>query len=130
MPRRTKTRLTEPWHTSHALGDAAAAAEARRKAVETYLAYRRVGGENQNPGATYCAAIAHAIAEGKADQARAQLAQLLEDAELPAPLKVLIPTLQAILDSARDAALADNSDLDYDDAAEVRLLLETLAGRA
>ena len=40
--------------------------------------------------------------------------------------KVLIPTLQAIPDGSRDAALADNPDLDYDDAAEVALLLETL----
>ena len=39
--------------------------------------------------------------------------------------KVLIPTLQAIPDRSRDAALADNPDLDYDDAAEVALLLET-----
>ncbi len=40
---------------------------------------------------------------------------------------MLIPTLQAILDGSRDAALADNPDLDYGDAVEVRLLLETLA---
>lgn len=43
---------------------------------------------------------------------------------------MLIPTLQAILDGSRDAALADNPDLEYDDAVEVRLLLETLADRA
>ncbi|MCZ6653650.1 MAG: hypothetical protein O7D91_11565 [Planctomycetota bacterium] len=42
----------------------------------------------------------------------------------------LIPTLQAILDGSRDAALADNPDLGYDDAAEVRLLLDKLAGGA
>ncbi len=43
---------------------------------------------------------------------------------------MLIPSLQAILDGARDAAVADNPELDYDDAVEVRLLLEKLADRA
>ncbi len=37
---------------------------------------------------------------------RAELARLLEDADLPAWAKVLVPTLQAILNGARDAALA------------------------
>ena len=43
----------EPWNTrgilcdlERAVGDASAAAEAWRKAVEAYLAYRRAGGEN------------------------------------------------------------------------------------
>ena len=75
-----------------------------------------------------CAATAHAILEGNTDKARAELAQLLESPDLPVPAKVLIPTLQAILDGSRDPALADNPDLDYTDAVEVRLLLETVAG--
>ncbi|MCH8807710.1 MAG: hypothetical protein IH986_16725 [Planctomycetes bacterium] len=57
-------------------------------------------------------------------------AHKFERPDLPAWVKVLIPTLQAILDGSRDAALADNPDLTYIDAVEVRLLLETLAGRA
>ena len=36
-------------------------------------------------------------------------------------------TLQRVLSGDRDAALADGPDLDYDDAAELRLLLEQLA---
>ena len=39
---------------------------------------------------------------------------------------MLIHTLWAILDGSRDPALADNPDLNYGDAVEVRLLLETL----
>jgi hypothetical protein len=39
---------------------------------------------------------------------------------------VLIPTLQAILDGSRDPALANNPDLHYTDAVEVRLLLDRL----
>ncbi len=40
---------------------------------------------------------------------------------------MLIPALQAILDGSRDSALADNPDLYYTDAAELRLLLDKLA---
>ncbi len=127
----------EPWKTwailcdlERAAGDAKAAAEARRKAVEAYLAYRRAGGENQNPGAKYCADTAHAIAEGKTDEARAELAQLLKRPDLPAWAKALVPALQAILDGSRAPTLANNPDLDFDDAVEVRLLLEKLPPRA
>ncbi len=80
--------------------------------------------------AQFHAATAHAIADGNTDQARGELTQHLDDPDLPAWAKVLIPTLQAILDDSRDAALADNPDLHYADAVEVRLLLEALAGGA
>ncbi len=73
---------------------------------------------------------ARPIAESKTDKGRAELAQLLVDRDLPAWAKVLIPTLQAILNGSRDPALADNPDFNYDDAVEVRLLLETLAAPA
>ncbi len=127
----------EPWKTwgilcdlERADGKADAAADARNKAVEAYLAYRRDGGENQNPGAQLCASTAHEIAEGNADKARAELSKRLARPDLPAWAKVLIPILMTILDGSRDPALADNPDLDYDDAVEIRLLLETLAGSA
>ena len=42
--------------------------------------------------------------------------------------KLLIPTLQAILDSSRDPTLTDNPDLDYTAAVEVCLLLKPVAG--
>ena len=126
----------KPWTTwmilcklERAVRDANAATEARHMAVEAYLGYRRAGGEDQSRGAQLYAATAYAIAEGKTDHLRAELAQLLDNPDLPAWGKVLIPTLQAILDGSRDPALADNPDLDYDDAVEVRLLLETLAAR-
>ena len=54
----------------------------------------------------------------------------IETPDLPARGTVLIPILQAILDGSRDAALADNPDLYYDDAVQVRLLLEKLRGGA
>jgi hypothetical protein len=42
-------------------------------------------------------------------------------------MKVLLPKLRAILKGARDPSLADDPALDYDDAAELKLLLEDLA---
>ena len=108
------------------LGNVDAAAPARQKAVEAYLAYRRAGGESRTTGAQLCAATGQAIAEGRTDQARAELHQLLQRPDLPASVKSLIPALQAILDGSRDPALGEDPDLDYRDAAEILLLVEHL----
>ena len=60
----------------------------------------------------------------------AEFGQLLENPDLQARGRVLISTLQAILDGSRDPDIADNSELYYRDEVEVRLLLEPLAGGA
>ena len=109
-----------------AVGNAAAAAEARRRAVQAYLDYRRDGGENHSGGGQLSAMIAEAIRTGQHDAAAAMLAQLLQGPDLPDSLRALIPALQAVLGGSRDAALAADPDLDYDDAAELLLLLESL----
>ena len=75
-----------------------------------------------------CAAIAQAIQTGSPSETTtlAQgLAELLETEANPRG-KVLIPKLQAILAGSRDAALADDPALDYQDAVELQLLLEAL----
>jgi len=41
-------------------------------------------------------------------------------------MRVVLPKLQAILHGSRDPALANDPALDYDDAVELRLLLERL----
>ncbi|MCP4282861.1 MAG: tetratricopeptide repeat protein, partial [Gammaproteobacteria bacterium] len=122
----------EPWKTwmilhnlEQAVGNPAAAANARAEAIRAYLVYRRAGGENQNPGARFCALVAQAIQKGDTTEAEEILASYLTpDAESWA--KAIIPALQAILRGSRDAALAEDSALDYDDAVELRLLLEGL----
>ena len=43
--------------------------------------------------------------------------------------KLLISKLQAILRGERNPALADDPNLDYDDAVELQLLLENLAAK-
>jgi hypothetical protein len=61
-----------------------------------------------------------------------QTAELAEElAQLAAQLperwqQAVIAKLQAILRGDRDPALADDPELDYDDAVELRLLLELL----
>jgi hypothetical protein len=107
--------VAEPWKTwtiryrlEEAAGDAEAAAQARRQAIAAYRAYRRDGGEPKHYGGQLC------------DQAAQAIAQLAAEPDNPAYLQALIPKLQAILEGARDPALADN------DAAELALLLERL----
>jgi tetratricopeptide (TPR) repeat protein len=106
-------------------GNPQAAALARQQALQSYLAYRRDGGENQSAGAQWCAATLQAIQQGTANKALEELARLLTpDASDRA--KALILKLQAILRGSRDLALAEDAALGYQDAAELMLLLERL----
>jgi hypothetical protein len=47
--------------------------------------------------------------------------------ELSKEAQVLVAKLQAVLHGSRDPALAEDAALDYDDAAELVLLLERVA---
>ena len=110
-----------------ATGNTPAAADAWQQAVQCYLAYRRAGGENHAPGAQLCAQIAHDISRGDATEVTQFLAQAATAADTPAWLKAMLPKLNAILHGDRDPTLATDPALNYDDAAELLLLLETLA---
>lgn len=109
-----------------AMGNAQAAAQARQQAIESYAAYRRAGGENRTPGAVLCGFVWQTIQQDQIDEAIQQIAQFLEQADEPWA-KAMVPKLQAILRGERDPALADDPELDFDDAAELKLLLEQLA---
>jgi len=118
----------EPWKTfnilsdlERAVGNRPEALKARSQAVQAYLAYRRDGGESRTPGAQLCAMVAR-----DPDTARSQLAELRQTPDLPAWLIAMIPPLEAILAGSRDPALAEDPSLDYDDAAELLLLIESL----
>jgi tetratricopeptide (TPR) repeat protein len=126
--------VAEPWKTfqvlcnlERAVGNTVAAEAARQQAIQAYLAYRRDGGENLSGGGRVFARIAEAIHTGQIDDAVEWLAQLSQRPDPPAYLKPLIPALQAVLRGERDPALAADPNLDYDDAAELQLLLESLA---
>jgi tetratricopeptide (TPR) repeat protein len=121
-----------PWTTwmilhnlEQATGNPAAAMEARQKAIQAYLAYRRDGGENQDIVAELCTLVAQAIQQNETTQLDQALTQYLS--EHPEPwATAMIPKLQAILRGSREAALAEDAALYYIDAAELLLLLERL----
>jgi tetratricopeptide (TPR) repeat protein len=122
----------QPWTTWHtlnkleqAIGNRQAAAEARQQAIESYMAYRRDGGQSYEWGARVCAAVAQAIEQGETAALAQQMAEYLKIEDDPR-VKILLPKLQAILGGARDLALADGPELYYQDAVELRLLLEQL----
>lgn len=103
------------------------AEQARRQAIQKYLAYRKAGGENNNPGARLCAQVRYAIRAGEAESFAAKLAQLAANSNIPAEGKILIEKLQAILAGSRDPALSTDQNLHYQYAVELQLLLENLA---
>jgi tetratricopeptide (TPR) repeat protein len=124
--------VAEPWKTwdilhelESATGDAAAAARARQRAFESYLSYRRDGGYGTTPAAELCAAAAAAIKAGDTSELDQYLSQPLGKDTPPRAIAVF-PKVLAVLRGERDPALAADPELDYDDAAELLLLLGTL----
>jgi tetratricopeptide (TPR) repeat protein len=115
--------VAEPWTTFNILsglerktGNQAAARQARNQAIQAYLSYRRAGGASQTPGGPLCSLVAQ------------HLADLRQQVDTPSWLQALIPALEAVLAGSRDVRLADDPNLDYDDAAELLLLMESLPG--
>jgi tetratricopeptide (TPR) repeat protein len=124
---------SEPWKTWSILagidtdaGDPAAAAEAKRKAVECYVAYRRDGGENHYDDGRICLAVTEHLLAGDPADASSLLEGQAADPDLPAYARTFIQALQAIVAGSRDRSLADSPDLTYTMAAEILLLIETL----
>ena len=124
-----------PWTTwailheiEQAQGNATAAAEARARAFELFLAYRCEGGENHSNAGRLCHALTAAML-GQSDEApsikdlKPQLEQLLAEDERGIPL---IPLLLQIIDGDRDRTLAEHPDLNYQQAAELHVLLDQL----
>ncbi len=143
----------EPWKTWNllrsletAVGNPAAAAEARANAIASYASARRGGWEITNgAGAQLCGLIRAIIAAkdpatpasplpaeartllvAQEPQLRAQLTAYTNDPNEQPYLRALAPPLLAILDGSRDPALAADPALYYCDAAELTLLLEQL----
>jgi tetratricopeptide (TPR) repeat protein len=124
---------SEPWKTWNVLnkieaanGNSVAAAEAKRNAVQCYLAYRRDGGENHNGDGRLCLDVTQPLLAGEPAAATSLLRRLSADSNLPAWLRPFVQALQAIVAGSRDRTLADNPDLLYTSAAEILFLLETL----
>ncbi|MBL8258268.1 MAG: TIR domain-containing protein [Candidatus Competibacteraceae bacterium] len=100
--------------------------QARQQAMRKYLAYRRAGGKNTNPGARLCEQIGQGIRAGHTAELSAILGKMAASSTIPAAGQALISKLQAILDGSRDPALADDPDLHYQYAVELQLLFEQI----
>ena len=107
-------------------GNFTAAAEAKRKAIECYLAYRRDGGENQDADGRICLAVTQSLLAGDPVAAAPLLQQFAADPKLPAWLRPFIEALQTIVTGSRDRTLAAAPDLHYTMAAEILFLLDKL----
>lgn len=125
----------EPWTTwalLHNLEQACQAPEAakaaKQQAIQHYLAYRRDGGQNLvSPELPkLCQRVVQAGHDRNSEPLQQELQALHVSEDRPAYLKPLLPKLIAILQGQRSPTLADDPDLDYDDAAELLLLLEQL----
>jgi tetratricopeptide (TPR) repeat protein len=124
---------SRPWKSWNILagietdaGNATDAAQAKHKAIECFLAYRRDGGENHDGVGRLAFAVTEQLRAGGPGAAASFLQQLAAAPEAPAPLRTFIQALQAILAGNRDRNLATAPDLDYAMAAEIILLIETL----
>lgn len=123
---------SEPW-TSWAIlagietdgGNAAAAAEAKGKAMASYLAYRRDGGENHFPQGRIALAVTQSLRAGNPAEAASLLQPQAARLEA-AGFGGFIRALQAIVAGSRDRTLADAPDLHYTMAAEILFLIERL----
>jgi tetratricopeptide (TPR) repeat protein len=107
-------------------GNPAAAAEAKRKAIACYLAYRRDGGENYNDEGRICLAVTQSLLAADAPTAASLLQQLAAHLNASGSGVTFIRALQAIVAGSRDRSLADTPDLNYAMAAEILFLIETL----
>jgi hypothetical protein len=141
----------EPWKSliilhqlESAVGNREAATDARRCAMVEYEKARREGWQiTAGVGSRLCQHVglivmAKVIAEPNEripeellrrlpqleDGLRRQLEGFATKPDVPRYLQALAPKLLAVLDGARDPAMADDPSLDYDDAVELKLLLE------
>jgi len=118
-----------PWTTwnilyklEQATNHPQAAAAARQQAIESFLDYRRAGGENHSGAGQLCAFVAQAMREGNIAEVEKVLAELVKRPEW----QLLVAKLQAILGGERDLALADDPNLHYELVVELKFLLESL----
>jgi len=124
---------SKPWVTWSLLSqldrieaDTTGANITRQKALDTFLLFRKEGGENNTPTGNLALSVGSALQQGGAAEAEQVIGQLLEQDGWKEAKKFL-HALLAIVVGGRSLTLAEDEDLHYEDAAELVLLLESLA---
>jgi len=117
-----------PWTTwailanlETAEGNLPAAAQARQKAMQAYMAYRKDGGESRSNQFNLVAATAQALQPGQEAQLIEQLESFLKP-DISTEIVALIRALIALLRGSRDPALAADPELGYMAAVELKLV--------
>jgi hypothetical protein len=104
-------------------GNNEAANSAWLRARDAYLAYRQQGGDAQSGPGKLAEKILTTAKEKRADLI-GLLSGLAQDETSQDWVKRFIPKAIAIIEGSKDSALADDSTLNYDEAAELLFLLE------
>ncbi len=122
----------KPWKTWNILhklelsaGNPPAAQAAQQKAINTFLAYRRDGGENHDRAGRLALMVRQAIQQNDTAEIRQVIEQLLQQEDMQEH-KTYLHSLQAIMAGKRDAALAEDDEMDYQLLVELKMLLEQL----
>ncbi|MEL6816920.1 MAG: hypothetical protein AAFP03_19270, partial [Cyanobacteria bacterium J06598_3] len=125
----------QPWRAFRILydietatGNLAAARVAWQQARDAYLAYRQQGGYAQQSGGEFAEQILAAVRQGERYEAIETLTQLAGDEASPDGIKRFILKLLAVIRGEDEVALEEDSELTYEEAAEVLFLRERLAG--
>jgi tetratricopeptide (TPR) repeat protein len=123
---------SEPWKTwaqleelERATSHIQGAQAARNQAIATYLDYRRDGGVSQSHLSFLFSFVSQAVQQNTQDEVVRDFDNLLHP-DYPPTVRALVRQLQSIVGGSRDPGLAEDLELDYTDAAELRLLLEAL----
>ncbi|MCS7024503.1 MAG: hypothetical protein NZV14_06860 [Bryobacteraceae bacterium] len=125
--------VAEPWKLLDArrelelsLGNFEAADQAKRQAMETFLAFRRTRGENDFPSGQIANFVVLALAAGSTTLASKQLEEWRRNPDLPAHAKIYLEVIGQVLAGSRDRTLAHHPDLTFDEAAEIHVLMDAL----
>lgn len=107
-------------------GNPAAAVDAKRNAIASYLDYRRDGGENLDFEGRISLNVTQSLLAGDSATAASFLRQIAAEPAMLSHADTFIRALQAVVAGSRDRTLADASDLHFGMAAEILFLIETL----
>jgi tetratricopeptide (TPR) repeat protein len=124
---------SRPWvawyqlaHIETDSGNVPAAAAARAKAIESYLAYRRDGGENHEAIGRLVVDVTQTLRAEGPDVALSLLHKIATAGTLRPSVVPFFRAFEAVVGGSRDRARVDTPDLEPTMVAELLFLIETL----